>query len=134
MADDSGLGAARRISCSDFGFRGGSIPRRLTSSPLTGKPGCTQLIRPNKPISKTLRYLDRSLTEGVDHAPDTPGASDGKEPKPSLTWASSSLEEFEHGVRFRSVLPFGFGHDRTASFIKCPCRKKTRSLISETKP
>jgi hypothetical protein len=73
-----GLGASGRISGGDTGVGGGGVPSCPTSGPSTGKPGGTQFVRAGTPIGTIFRHVHRSLTEDIQPAPDTPGASNSE--------------------------------------------------------
>ena len=107
---NAGLCASGSISGSDGGVGGGSIPSGLTSCPLTGKPSGTQLLWTGTSICKTLCYLDRRTTEGVDPLPETPRTSDSEQSELPLAHRPAVLEEFEHCLRLGAILPFAVRH------------------------
>jgi hypothetical protein len=106
---NSSLGAAGCVSGGYFRVRGGSIPGRLASGSLTGKPSSTQFARANMTIDEHLRCFHRSTTEIVDHAPDSPRTSHGKQSQFAV--ARLAPKKFKHRMWFRSILPLGFSHE-----------------------
>jgi hypothetical protein len=59
ITGNPGLCAAGGIPGSNFGFRGGSVPTRLTSGPLTGKSDGTHFVRVSKSIGVSFRNVHR---------------------------------------------------------------------------
>jgi hypothetical protein len=102
----TGLGAPGSIAGGDGGIAGGGIPCGLASCSLASEPCGTHHLGIRYSISKLLRYIHGMTAKNINLIPHAPRTGHRKQAQFPFACPPGSLEEFKHGMRLSSILPF----------------------------